>query len=61
MEDPFAHLNYEQIQAAEKKAKKAHPVLWWVAEFVVFVRGPTKWVRGWLKRRALGYGEDRSR
>ena len=43
MQDPFAHLNYEQIQIAVKKARKAHPVLWWVAEFVVFVRGPRKW------------------
>jgi hypothetical protein len=53
MEDPFAHLNYEQIQIAVRKAKIAHPVMWRVAEFVVFVRGSSKWVRSWLTRRAL--------
>ncbi len=37
MNDPFAHLNLEQIQAAEKKYRAQYPVLWWVAEFVVFV------------------------
>ena len=26
----------------------------------VFVRGPRKWVRSWLERRALGYGKERS-
>ena len=45
--DPFAHLNYEQIQAAEKKYRRLHPILWRVAEFVVFVRDPRKWVRNW--------------
>ena len=46
MEDPFAHLNYAQIQEAEKKARAAHPVLWWVAEFVVCVKAPRKWLTG---------------
>ena len=32
--DPFAHLNLEQIQVAEKKYRRAHPILWRVAEFV---------------------------
>jgi hypothetical protein len=35
MQDPFAHLNLEQIQAAERKYRDQHPVLWWVAEFVM--------------------------
>ena len=37
MHDPFAHLSLEQIQAAEKKYRAQHPVLWWVAEFVMFI------------------------
>jgi hypothetical protein len=55
MQDPFAHLNYEQIQAAEKKYRKLHPVLWRVAEFVVFVRDPLKAIRSWRRRRKIGY------
>jgi len=55
MLDPFAHLGLEQIQAAEKKARAAHPILWRVAEFVVFVRNPWKGVRGWYRRRRIGY------
>ena len=46
MHDPFSHLNLEQIQKAESKYRAQHPVLWRVAEFVIFVRGPWKWVRG---------------
>jgi hypothetical protein len=53
--DPFAHLNYEQIQAAEKKYRAAHPFLWWVAEAIVFVRDPRRWLRNWRRRRAIGY------
>jgi len=55
MHDPFSHLNLDQIQAAEKKYRAAHPILWWVAEFVVFVRGPWKWVRGWYRRSRIAY------
>ena len=38
MQDPFAHLNLEQIQAAERKYRAQHPVLWRVAEVVMFIR-----------------------
>jgi hypothetical protein len=55
MNDPFAHLILDQIQAAEKKYRAQHPILWRVAEFVVFVRGPWKWVRGWRRRKAIGF------
>jgi len=55
MQDPFAHLNLEQIQAAARKDRAQHPVLWWVAAFVVFIRDPRRWVRGWYRRRAIGY------
>ena len=58
MHDPFAHLKLEQIQEAEKKYRAQHPILWWVAEFVVFARNPAQWVRGWWRRRAIGYGEN---
>ena len=46
MEDPFAYLDLEQIQEAERKHQAAHPVLWWVAESIVFVSNPRKWGRG---------------
>ena len=55
MQDPFAHLDLEQIQVAERKYREQYPVLWWVAEFVVFVRQPWRYVRGWWRRRAIGY------
>jgi hypothetical protein len=55
MNDPFAHLDLDQIRAAERKYRANHPILWRVAEFVVFVRGPWKWVRGAYRRRRLGY------
>ena len=58
MRDPFAHLDLEQIQVAEKKARAAHPVLWWVAEFVMFVRQPWRAVRGVWRRWVIGYGKD---
>ena len=45
MHDPFARLNLEQIQAAAKIYRAQHPLLWWVAEFVVFMQGPRKSVR----------------
>ncbi len=53
--DPFSHLNYEQIQAAERKYRAVHPFLWWVAEFVVFVRDPKRWLRNRRRQRAIGY------
>jgi hypothetical protein len=55
MQDPFAHLSLEEIQNRQELARELYPVLWWVAEFVVFVRGPSKWVRGWYRRRRVGY------
>ena len=54
--DPFAHLSLEEIPAAERKYRDQHPVLWWVAEFVMFVREPWRSVRGWWWRRVIGYG-----
>ena len=59
-EDPFAHLNLEQIQAAERKYREQYPVLWRVAEFVVFIREPWRSIRGWWRRKKIGYGADRS-
>jgi hypothetical protein len=34
MHDPFAHLNLEQIQEAEKKYRALHPILWWVRSWL---------------------------
>ncbi len=56
--DRFAHLNYEQIQATEKKYRKLHPILWWVAELVVFVRDPLSAIRSWRRRNKIRYGSD---
>ena len=58
MNDPFSHLNLEQIQVAEKKYRAAHPILWRVAEFVMFVRSPWRTARGWWRRRKVGYRAD---
>ena len=56
MEDPFAHLTtVSQIEEAERKARRAHPILWWVAEAVIFVRDPVAWVRHLRARRRVGY------
>ncbi len=30
--DPFSNLSLEQIQAAERKYRAQHSILWWVAE-----------------------------
>ena len=49
------HLNLEEIAEAERKARAARPILFRVAEFVVFVRDPVRWIRSWRQRRALGY------
>jgi hypothetical protein len=56
-DDPFARLNLEQIQAAERKYRAQYPVLWCVAEFVMFVRKPR---RGWWRRKKIGYEAGRS-
>jgi hypothetical protein len=56
--DPFRHLNLEQIQADEKKYRALHPVLWWVAEFIMFIREPWRSIRGWWRRKKIGYGAD---
>jgi hypothetical protein len=55
MDDPFRDLDLRGIEAAERKARTAYPVLWRVAELVMFVRDPLGWVRSWRERRALGY------
>ncbi len=34
--DPFAHLNLKQIEEAERKARAAQPILFRLAELVVF-------------------------
>ena len=47
-DDSFADLSLEEIQAAERKYRAKHPVLWRVAEFVMFVREPWQSVRGWV-------------
>ena len=60
MHDPFAHLNLEQIQNAERKYPAQHPVLWRVAEFVVFVQGTRKWMQNWWRRGKIGYDAGRS-
>jgi hypothetical protein len=60
MHDPFAHLNLEQIQPAERKYRAQHPVLWWVAEFVMFIRQPWRYMRNWWRRRKIGYDAGRS-
>jgi len=59
MLDPFAHLGLEQIEVAEKKYRVQHPILWWVAELVVFIRSPSRTVRGWWRRRKIGYRAGR--
>jgi hypothetical protein len=53
--DPFAHLDREQIEAAELKYRTLHPVLSWVAEAIVFVRDPKRWPRRWKRQKAIGY------
>jgi len=53
--DPFAHLDLEQIERAERKARADHPILFRVPELAVFVRDPVRWIRGWRQRRAIGY------
>jgi len=58
MEDPFADYDLEQIQQAEKFYRIQHPVLWWVAEFVMFVRQPWRAVRGVWRRWVMGYGKN---
>jgi len=60
MDDPFAHLDLRGIEQAERNARAAHPILFRVAELVVFVRDPVRWIRGWRPRRAIGY-DGRSR
>ncbi len=56
--DPFAHLSLEQIEEAEKRYRAQYPVLWWVAEFVMFIRQPWRAVRGVWRGRVIGYGKD---
>ncbi len=58
MNDPFAHLDLEEIEKAERKYRQQYPVLWWVAEFVVFIREPWRFVRSRWRRRKIGYGAD---
>ena len=48
--DPFAHLNLEQTDEAERRARVAHSVLWCVAEAIVFLKDPPEAVRGWIRR-----------
>ena len=55
MDDPFRDLDLRGIEAAERKARTAYPLLWRAAELVMFVRNPLGWVRSWRERRALGY------
>jgi len=52
MNDPFRHLNLEQVEKAEREAD---PWLFKLAEFIVFARAPVSWMRGLLRRRAIGY------
>ena len=49
MQDPFARLNLEEIQAAEKKYRAQHPVLWRMAEVVMFIREPLRYMRNWSR------------
>jgi hypothetical protein len=58
--DPFAHLNLEQIEAAEKKYRAAHPFLWRAAEAIVFVRERGRWSdpHGSLSLRSETEGRD---
>jgi len=53
--DPFADLSLEEIQNREKLARELHPVLWWAAEFIMFIRGPWRWARGWYRRSRIAY------
>jgi hypothetical protein len=55
-DDPFANLSLAEI---EQRARTLYPVLWWVAEFVVFVHGPWRYMRGWRRRKKIGYGSGR--
>ena len=57
-QDPFAHLNFKQIQAAERKYRARHPLLWRVAESVVFIRNPMKAIRSRRRSQKIGYDSD---
>jgi hypothetical protein len=57
--DPFAHLPLSEIEAAERKYRQQHPILWLVAELVVFAQNPWRYARGWRPRRVLGDGKGR--
>lgn len=53
--DPVAHMDLAGIEAAERKARKAHPILFRVAEFIPFVRDPVRWIRARIVLRRAGY------
>jgi hypothetical protein len=55
MNDPFAPLDVRGIEAAERNARRAHPILFRVAEFIVFVRDPVAWIRARIVLRRAGY------
>lgn len=59
MRDPYEHLNLKQTERAEAKARLTHPILWWLAELVVFVEDPVGWIRDRRRLRALGYDPRR--
>ena len=59
MRDPFADLSLEEIQNREELARELYPVLWWAAEFIMFIRSPWRWVRGGVEGAGLGIEDDR--
>ncbi len=52
---PFAHLDLKGIEEAERKVRRAHPILFRVAGSILFVRDPFEWTRTRLVRWRMGY------
>ena len=50
----LAHLDLRGIEQAEQKARPAHPILFRVAELVVFVRDPVRWIQAWRSQAMIG-------
>lgn len=53
--NPFAHLDLKGTELAERKARTAHPFLFRLAELIVFVRDPIRWIRVRIELRRMGY------
>ena len=53
--NPFDGLSVAETERRERIYRRQHPVLWWVAEAVVFARDPAAWMRGRKRRKTLGY------